>query len=271
MVTVNENSDDEYMSNDESLPDLVPRDDSDSESESEEEPFLPWTTPQILTPIDSDSESEEEEEEEPHDQESYKIDEQDEDSKEINGAEILLTIPAVEDNLKKTILYLLDSGSSSSLLNDDVTIRNVTSKERCKEVWDIQKGTFTTSAKTILSNLQLSQFTTRRNFNTEMHLLEKKKDEKASTTYQIYVPRKLQVPPVEWYHKALKQPGKTRTRRYTIDQHYAWPEYANDNRKIGDQVTEGPYRFKRIFRNGTVTILRGAYEENISIRRLRPY
>ena len=85
------------------------------------------------------------------------------------------------------------------------------------------------------------------------------------TTYQINVPTKFQVPPVEWYHEALKQPGKTRT-RYTIDHHYAWPEYANDNRKIGDQVTEGPYRFKRIFRNGTGTILRGAYEENISIR-----
>jgi len=57
-----------------------------------------------------------------------------------------------------------------------------------------------------------------------MHLLEKKKDEKATTTYQIFVPAKLQVPPVEWYHETLKQPGKTRTRQ-TIDQHYAWPEY----------------------------------------------
>ena len=73
-----------------------------------------------------------------------------------NGAEILLTIPAVEGNLNKTILYLLNSGSSSSLLNDDVTNRNVTSKERYKEVWDIQKSTFTTSAKTTLSNLKLS-------------------------------------------------------------------------------------------------------------------
>ena len=37
MITVNESSDDEYMSNDDSLPDLVPRDDSYSESESEED------------------------------------------------------------------------------------------------------------------------------------------------------------------------------------------------------------------------------------------
>ena len=42
-------------------------------------------------------------------------------------------------------------------------------------------------------------------------------------------------------------------------------------KKIGDQVTEGPYKIKIIYRNGTVKILRGAYEETISIRRLRPY
>ena len=42
-------------------------------------------------------------------------------------------------------------------------------------------------------------------------------------------------------------------------------------KKIGDQVTEGPYKIKMIYRNGTVKILRGAYEETISIRRLRPY
>ena len=37
-------------------------------------------------------------------------------------------------------------------------------------------------------------------------------------------------------------------------------------KKIGDQVTEGPYKIKRIYRNGTVKILRGAYEETTSIR-----
>ena len=42
-------------------------------------------------------------------------------------------------------------------------------------------------------------------------------------------------------------------------------------KKIGDQVTEGPYEIKRIYRNGTVRILRGTYQETISIRRLRPY
>ena len=42
-------------------------------------------------------------------------------------------------------------------------------------------------------------------------------------------------------------------------------------KKFGDQVTEGLYKIESIYRNGTVRILRGAYEETISIRRLRPY
>ena len=42
-------------------------------------------------------------------------------------------------------------------------------------------------------------------------------------------------------------------------------------KKIGDQVTEGPYKIKIIYSNGTVRILQGAYEETISIRRLHPY
>ena len=78
---------------------------------------------------------------------------------EINGAEILLTILAVHDHQKKTIFCLLDSYSSSSLLNYDVK-----SKERHKEVWDAQGGTFTTFPKTTISDLKLLQFTTRRNF-----------------------------------------------------------------------------------------------------------
>ena len=96
---------------------------------------------------------------------------------EINGAEILLTIPAVQDHPKRTIICLLDSGSSSSLLNYDVANRNVKSKTRHKEVLDTQGGTLTTFAKTTISNLQLPQFTTRRNFHTEMHLFERKKGE----------------------------------------------------------------------------------------------
>ena len=43
-----------------------------------------------------------------------------------------------------------------------------------------------------------------------------------SKTYQIFVPKILQIPLVEWYHDALKHPGTSRTKD-TICQHYAWP------------------------------------------------
>mmetsp|Transcript_14247 Transcript_14247/g.29915 ORF Transcript_14247/g.29915 Transcript_14247/m.29915 type:complete len:103 (+) Transcript_14247:1-309(+) len=35
--------------------------------------------------------------------------------------------------------------------------------------------------------------------------------------------------------------------------------------------TEGPYAITKVYTNGTVCILRGAFEETMSIRRLRPY
>ena len=159
-------------------PDMIPRLDSDSELESEsdserKDTFLPWTTNDILTQIDvteaveapnqeSDSESDSdtnlpdlterdyfifedsdsEEDGEIPDQESYTISESRQDSTEINGTVILLTIPEVQSHPKKTILCLLNSGSSLSLLNYDVLNQNVKSKERYKEVWDNQGGTF---------------------------------------------------------------------------------------------------------------------------------
>ena len=41
-------------------------------------------------------------------------------------------------------------------------------------------------------------------------------------------------------------------------------------RKLNDPYT-GPYRLLNIYTNGTVKIKRGVYEENIHIRRLKPY
>ncbi len=35
--------------------------------------------------------------------------------------------------------------------------------------------------------------------------------------------------------------------------------------------TEGPYAITRVYTNGTVQLLRGTFEEQMSIRRLRPY
>ena len=41
--------------------------------------------------------------------------------------------------------------------------------------------------------------------------------------------------------------------------------------KISGDVTEGPYKILRLYSNGNVRIRRGTYDEDISIRRLRPY
>ena len=37
------------------------------------------------------------------------------------------------------------------------------------------------------------------------------------------------------------------------------------------QPTEGPYEILRVYRNGTVKIRRGNYDEILSIRRIRPF
>ena len=37
------------------------------------------------------------------------------------------------------------------------------------------------------------------------------------------------------------------------------------------QHTEGPYKIKKIFNNGTVKILRNTYDEIINIRHIEPY
>ena len=46
-----------------------------------------------------------------------------------------------------------------------------------------------------------------------------------------------------------------------------------NNEKIGkmQQPTEGPYTILRVYRSGLLKILRGNYEENIHIRRVKPY
>ena len=44
-----------------------------------------------------------------------------------------------------------------------------------------------------------------------------------------------------------------------------------DQRKIGDDSTEGPYKITKINPNATVEIKRGNYTETISIRRIKPF
>ena len=49
------------------------------------------------------------------------------------------------------------------------------------------------------------------------------------------------------------------------------PAYERKNQVKISSPTAGPYRITKVYNNGTIRILRGAYEDKVSIRRVRPY
>ena len=44
-----------------------------------------------------------------------------------------------------------------------------------------------------------------------------------------------------------------------------------NQRKIGDKITKGPFRITDVYGNGIVKIDKGGFEEEINIRRIKPY
>ena len=48
---------------------------------------------------------------------------------------------------------------------------------------------------------------------------------------KIFIPEKLRIPTVEWYHNILCHPGQTRTEE-TIRQHFYWPNLDKDVKKV---------------------------------------
>ena len=91
---------------------------------------------------------------------------------------MLISLPATKTRPKRTLLGLVDSGTSSSLIDYDQASKNIAEKKREKTTWSTQTGTFNTFAKATIQQLQLPQFTTRRNFNHTFHLFEKKKGDR---------------------------------------------------------------------------------------------
>ena len=101
--------------------------------------------------------------------------------KTTEGAEMLLAIPAVGKRPKRTLLALVNTGTSAFLIDHDQVYKQVTDKERNKTTWSTQGGDFKTFAKGKLEKLQLPQFTTRCDFSHKFHLFEKKKSDRYDT------------------------------------------------------------------------------------------
>ena len=89
----------------------------------------------------------------------------------------------------------------------NATLRRPIHQERAREVC-------TTKMLKIKGNVQLKEVT------EGLSLWHFKP--RQGTTYQIFVPKILQIPLVEWYHETLKYAGTSQTKD-TICQNYAWP------------------------------------------------
>ena len=77
--------------------------------------------------------------------------------------------------------------------------------------------------------------------------------------------------------EAVANRGLIRENKKRIDHDYRIADYVmiqldqtEQKRKLNPPYT-GPYRLLKIYNNGTLKIKRGVYEENIYIRRLKPY
>ena len=178
MIHINEDitssdSEDDYSDDDSmaSMPSLVHRDDFDSDSDSEDEYSSDddsmASMPYLILREDTNSSSDE-------DEEINKITPSKSIKKKTKGAEILITIPAIGRRPKKTLLALVDIGTSASLIDHDQTSKHVTNKDKKRTAWSTQGGDFKTFAKGNLEKLQLPQFATRRIFHINFTSSRKK-------------------------------------------------------------------------------------------------
>jgi hypothetical protein len=85
----------------------------------------------------------------------------------------------------KTYLRLIDTGTSSSLINKEIvklsSFETTISPKETK--WVTQAGTFTTSGKVKLENYFLPQFTNKRKITSNFHMFNKKQED----TYDIII------------------------------------------------------------------------------------
>ena len=99
---------------------------------------------------------------------------------EIDGAEILLTIPATDKRKKKTLLCLVDTGTSSSLIDSEAVDDVITDRQKKRVEWATQAGEFATHAEGKIEKLQLPEFRTRRDFQHTFQLFKKRKRDRYS-------------------------------------------------------------------------------------------
>ncbi len=99
-----------------------------------------------------------------------------ENHEKIPSAEIIITVPKDKGHKQyKTYLGLVDTGTSSSLINKEIvelsSFDMTISQQETK--WITQAGTFKTDGKVKLENYFLPQFTNKRKITSEFHMFEK--------------------------------------------------------------------------------------------------
>ncbi len=106
------------------------------------------------------------------------------------SAEILITIPRSKGAKQyRTYLGLIDTGTSSSLINKDIiNSSNFTMKITGDNVkWVTQAGTFETDSVVEVENYVLPQFTNKRKITTDFHVFQKSQQD----TYDLILGRNI--------------------------------------------------------------------------------
>jgi hypothetical protein len=109
-------------------------------------------------------------------------------SKETPSAEIIITIPKDKGGKQyKTYLGLVDTGTSSSLINRDI-VKDTTFEKTLSKIgtlWVTQAGTFETEGQVRVENYFLPQFTNKRKISSDFHVFTKN----AKDTYDLILGR----------------------------------------------------------------------------------
>ena len=96
-------------------------------------------------------------------------------SNKVLSAEILVAIATKSKLEFKTFRGLIDTGTSASLMKKKLIPEdNEESNEGRYSQWKTQAGTFKTKGRVQVKKVKLPQFTTKRTFQAEFHLFEKK-------------------------------------------------------------------------------------------------
>ena len=103
------------------------------------------------------------------------------------GAEIILTLPGKQGGKEQVLRGLLDSGTSSSLMNYSKVGKKCAKTNQTVVNWNTQGGNFDTFGQGKIDGLMFPQFTTQRKFAYNFHLFKGSKNDK----YDVIIGRDL--------------------------------------------------------------------------------